>query len=268
MSIPILQKFAAKQATSHEVLRELIAYDGWFAPLLWAAEACNTDRFDRICQCGDSTIPADRLVLFTSADELLAAQARYAEKGNLGLFAGPLPGVRLFEHLPRGLRSVEINPVLEGEHRFYIEGPAIDIARSMGKAVALERALFGDGDNTIDRLIDFDRYIALVAPNGAPATAIGAAGMKNPMMIFLADDAILPVAATSGGALAQHAKVLLSGEQLFSRFDTYGVDGILLLFDPKVIKAKPLTAEACRGLAEAIRGRAELARLEALAGEE
>jgi hypothetical protein len=265
MTLPILAEFANKRATPHQVLRQLIGHDGWFAPLLWAGAACKTDKFEKICMYGESTLAADRLCLFTSADTAAAAQARYAPNGNLGLFAGPSPGVTLFEHLPRGLKSVEINALLPPEQGFFLQGEGIDIARSLGKAIALERALFGKGDDVVERLIDFDRYILLRGPNGAAATAVGAAGMKNPAMVFLADDAIEPVRATSGGALAQHRPFVWSGEELFTRFHELGVDGVLLLMDPKVIKAKPLDGNVCSNLAQSVRDRAEVARLEAIA---
>jgi hypothetical protein len=262
MTLDILREFAQQRATPEQVMRQLVTYTGWYAPLLWASDALNTEMFDSVYQWGDqSSIPADQLWLFTTPEAGKVA----LQRSSLGLYAGPLSGIELFEHIPQGVRAVEINPYSPPDQGWYVEGPTVEVARSWGRAMALERALTSGGPDTVKRLVEYDRYTILLTQQGSLAIAVGAAGMSNPGMLFTTGDAVDLAVAAFGPTGATLQRAVLGGHDLFSQFDRLGVDGFVL----NIAGPMPyvLNAEVCKGLAASIEANAELARLEARARE-
>ena len=258
MTLSILNEFAQGRANSPQAIRALIAHDGWFVPVEWAVEVCKLHRFETIVACGEPTTPSDRLCLFTSKEAVHTAEERCATDFglHLGPYGGPLPGSTVFAQLSHGFTSFEVDPFCIAGPNFSLVAAGIDLARRFTSAVALENSLFDSASNAIQQILDFDHYIVLVTASGAPVTAIGAAGMKNPALVFTAEDAIEPLRA-SGMDLSPYRQVFLKGQELFTRFEEMGVDGILLRLDPNGPRAKPFSLEACRKLAQAVRSRAE-----------
>src|SRR4051794_17791622 len=102
-----LRAFAAKSATKDQVMRALCEHTGWCAPALYAAEALKTNLFDKVSIWGaQAQVGPGKLYLFT--DE--AAGARALQKVQLGPYASPLPGSRLFSFMPAGFTELHVNP--------------------------------------------------------------------------------------------------------------------------------------------------------------
>lgn len=240
-----------KQLTAHEVMRRLVTHDGWFAPLAWACDALATDSFEHVLDAGGDRCeaPPGELWLYTSVDACYEASRDLS----LGLYAGPLAGTELFEHLPRqsSLASIRVNPGLRAEHTWQWPEPSIETARMWGAAVALERELETKGE-WMTRLLDFESYLVPVSPEGTLVTAPGIGGLNNPALAFTAMDTLQTVITSrSAGPIA-----VISGAHLFEllgRSEARGVDGLVLVIGPR--KVRPFDAAACRSLAEIIEAR-------------
>lgn len=88
--------------------------------------------------------------------------------------------------------------------------------------------------------------------------------MNNPAMVFTTPDCRDAALAQIGSAASGLTPMILTGEALFGQFDKLGIDGMVLnMCGPAAPKALPLGL--CQGIAQSIRDRAELARLEAIA---
>ena len=257
MQQPLLETLSnhhtQRQLTPHEVMRRLVTHDGWFAPLAWACDALATETFEHVLDAGGdrSDSPPSELWLYTSVDACYEASRDL----NLGLYAGPLGGTNLFEHLPRagGLTTIRVNPGLRAEHTWQWPEPSVETARLWGAAVALERELSTKGE-WMTRLLDFDGYLVPISPDGTLVTVAGIGGMKNPALAFTTMDTLQTVITSrSAGPIA-----VLSGEHLFEllgRSESRGVDGLALVIGPK--KIRPFDANACRSLAEIIASRVQ-----------
>jgi hypothetical protein len=261
--LDILKGFASKQATPEEVMRALISWDGWFAPALYAAEAFGKNLFEHACVWGtESRVPPGHLWLFTGADRGPLLVQRGASPGP---YVGPLVGATLFEKLPQGITQIEINPGSPPAEAFFVGAHGLPLTRQLGAAIGLESA-FASGTNLVDRLVDYEQYILFITPKDAIATAVGAAGMQNPALVFTSFDCARAGLQLMGNAAASLRQTTMTGKELFTRFGSFGIDGLLVnAGGPGAARGRVLRAETCRGIAEQITARAELARLEALA---
>ena len=261
MITDVLRRYAAKHATVHEVLRALASHDGYFAPVGYATRALDTAMFDKLSVWGaESKLPPGKLWLFT--DEA-AGHAALAKGLSPGPCAGPLRGDRLLAYLPAGLAEFQVNPGSPAEDGWYMGADALQLAAAWGRAIGLERALDAKGgDDWLDRLLDFDGWISFALPSSAIATAVGAAGLKNPAMVFTAPDCALAARAAIGEQAATLTDVVTTGLKLFGAFETLGIDGYLVNpMGPGTRKVFNTTV--ARGLVQGIAGRDELRRLEA-----
>jgi hypothetical protein len=259
--VAVLHKFSRKEASIDDVMRAMTAYEGWYAPMAWAAKIFETNLFENACLWGaESNAPPGKLMLFTDGKRGLDLQARGV---NAGPYVGPVRGDVVFANIPDGLSSIEINPGSAVEDGFFLGGEGAKFARAWGRAAQLESALT-TGKDVANRLIDFDAYGVLVTPQGAVATAVGAAGMKNPGLVFTASDCLDTVCKSIGPSAKNMTRGVVTGEKLFTSMASFGVDGYILnAMGPG--PCKPLTMDLCQSLADMIAGRVELARLEALA---
>ncbi|MFZ5445423.1 MAG: hypothetical protein ACOZQL_35860 [Myxococcota bacterium] len=223
-ALETLARFAAKQASTHEVLRALVTHDAWFVPIGFAP-ALGRSMFERIVQLSPAGgPPPGELYLFT--DE---ACLDLVAKQPLGNFVTPVTGRELFCALPDELVKLKVNPGGPLEHFWFVGHEAIPLARLWGRAVSLEAKLT---DATLPRaqlaeaLRTFEAFTLLVHPTGAVATAPRAGGFQNPAMIFTSPDSFERVLAVAPGTSPIH----LSGRELFELLPRAGVDG--LVFNP------------------------------------
>lgn len=230
-----LAEFGRNRTSPYAVTRELIAHDGWFAP------------------------PApirNQLWLFTSEVELAIARTRISE--SLDIYTGPKRGLDLFLQLPNGLRTVEINPSLDPEQGWFLAAGAIALSRGIAQAIALDRAYRSQAPDLIDRFLSHERYTLLVDSFGKPAVALEEQGMRNPVMVLTAPDAIEPMRAENR-ELDHYGSLVVTGEQLFARFPSLGSDGIVMFGSPTTREVWPLSGAYCRAIERRLRRPSELA---------
>jgi hypothetical protein len=219
-----LTRFAAKQATPHEVMRALATHEGWFVPLGYAPNLGRSE-FERIVMLGkNGAPPPGELYVFTDESCLDVVQQQ-----PLGGFVHPVTGIELFCALEDELVKMKVNPGGPLAHFWFIGKDAIPLARLWGRAARLE-ALLGDPSARKDALSaalrTFEGFTILVHPNDAVATALDVGAFKNPAMVFTAPDSFERMLAQAPGTRAVH----LDGRQLFELLPRAGVDGIV--FNP------------------------------------
>lgn len=257
-----LLAYSKKEATKDHVLRALCEHQEWLVPAGFAAVALKQNTFERISIWGmESRVPAGKLYLFTDR----AAADLAATKVQLGPYAMPVQGARLFAALPSGFTELHVNPASPQEQCWFMGGDALGLAALWGQAIDIEQVLEKKAEgNLVEMLISFPGFTSFAVPNGAIATAVGAAGMKNPAMIFTAPDCADLAVEKLGAQAATLKRVVTSGEQLFSAYPKLGIDGMLVNpFGPGPVRV--FNDDVCRGIVESIAARAELAKLEAAA---
>ncbi len=224
--LPLLERFAKKQATPHEVMRALASHDGFFVPLGFAPHLGRSE-FERIVMLGkNGAPPPGELYVFTDEAclDLVAQQP-------LGGFVTPVTGIELFCALgdDAGLLKLKVNPGGPLEHFWFVGQDALPLARLWGRAVRLE-ALLADPTTRRDvlsaALRTFEAFTILVHPTDSVATAVGVGGFRNPAMVFTSPDSFERVLAQAPGTRPAH----LTGTQLFELLPRAGVDG--LVFNP------------------------------------
>jgi hypothetical protein len=234
-ALTTLERFAAKQASSHEVMRALASHPAYFVPIGFAP-VLGRNQFDRIVMLSEKGGPPQgELYVFTdeSCLELVGAQP-------LGSFVTPVSGIELFCALEPKLGKLKVNPGGTLEHFWFVGAEALPLARLWGRAVRLETLLAtpsksnkAPGGDGVGRrtglhaaLRTFEAYTILVHPNDAVATAQGMGGFKNPAMVFTSPDSFERVQAQAPGTRAAH----LDAKALFELLPRAGVDGIV--FNP------------------------------------
>ncbi len=219
-----LERFAAKQASTHEVMRALATHDGYFVQLGFAPNLGRSE-FERIVMLGkNGAPPPGELYVFTdeSCLDLVATQP-------LGGFVTPVTGIELFCALEDGLVKMKVNPGGALPHFWFIGKEAVPLARLWGRAVRLE-ALLADPQARKDALSaalrTFEALTILVHPNDAVATAVDVGGFQNAAMVFTSPDSLERMQAQAPNLEPAY----LDGKALFEMLPRAGVDGIV--FNP------------------------------------
>jgi hypothetical protein len=259
-----LLAYSRKEATKDHVLRALCEHGDWVAPAVFAHLATKLNTFERVSIYGtESRVAANKLYLFSDRGAAEAAAA----KVQLGPYVMPVHGARLFAALPADFNELHVNPASPQEQCWFMGGEALALGALWGQAVDLERVMTGKSQgDLLELLFSFRGFTTFSTQTGAIATAVGAAGLKNPAMVFTAPDCADKVLASLGEQGKTLKRVVSSGEQLFSAFPRLGVDG--LVFNPMGPgPGKVLNEELCMQIVAALADRAELRRLEELAKE-
>jgi hypothetical protein len=252
----LFRSFHAKRASADEVMRAFMAYDAWQAPILYASEMYGTQSFERVAVWGTgmlSSVPAGELWCFTDD----AAALDVVNKGaTVGPYATGLVGHRLFKNLPE-VGKVYVNPASPG-NGWVIEPRAFAITRLWASALEVE-SFFAKPEGLLPALVGYDGFTILTHPNGSVASAVGAAGMRSPGMLFTSPDCADRVLHEAGPQVATSLKQnVVSGKQLFLNFAQLGVDGFIV--NPRGPGAPfVLTGQMC----EAIRSYADAVEKEA-----
>ena len=218
MVLDALAGFAANRTTSDQVMRAMVAYDGWWAPARLAdgpAELC--------CTGAPSALPAERLWLFTSREAVLGAHVRTT----LGPYAGPLRGTPLFAALPAAVRLVSINVAQPTIQTWQFADGAVEVARRYARALALERMLACKADALGDALLAFEFMLLAMAETDHVMTAPKFAGMYEPVLAFTTPDAVALAVASALGPAPVRTK-LVRGSELFPALAASHNDGLML----------------------------------------
>jgi hypothetical protein len=242
MTLEIIRQYAARRVDGNQLLHALVQYDNWYAPADYAATAFQTSKLGNLVICGEHYEADDELWLFTSREALLKAHA--AMQRDLGVYAGGLAGIDLFEHIPAQVERVAINPMLPAEQSWLVRDHAVHVARLYGKALGLERSLRAGAEDLIDRAIAFDAYAVLKGADGRMVTA------TSHVLAFTTRDAALQALADLGGGELHLAYV--TARDVFAG-DHAGVIMNCADPDPHVVDR-----ELCRLITECLDDGAEL----------
>ena len=220
-AITTLERFAAKQAGPHEVMRALASHPDYFVPIGFAPTLGRSE-FDRIVMLSTRGGPPEgELYVFTdeSCLDLVVKQP-------MGSFVTPVSGIELFCALPSNQPlKLKVNPGGKLEHFWFVSAEAISLARLWGRAIRLETLLGNPSlskDGLHAALRTFEAFTILVHPNDAVATAQGLGGYKNPAMVFTSPDSFERVLAQAPDMRVEH----LGAKALFELLPRAGVDGI------------------------------------------
>jgi len=222
-----LRAYAAKAKTTDDVMRAMMNHDAWQAPVMYATQALGTTMFERISVWGNaaSAFAPGELWLFTDD---AAANAFIAKGGHGGPYASPIQGWKLFGKVPDNLTRVRVNPGSPPADTWGIEAGGMQLTRLWANAIELEWLLGHPDDRLAETVANFGGYTAMVLPNGAIATAMGAGGMKNPGMLFTTPDCAQAVLREMGPDMASKMKLIhTNGRELFGKFSKLGVDGFV-----------------------------------------
>ncbi len=219
--LSVLERFAARQASTHEVMRALASHPEYFVPIMFA-RALGRSEFERIVQLSvKGGPPAGELYVFTDESCL-----DLVSKQPLGSFVTPVSGIELLCALPLDQPlKLKVNPGGALEHFWFVGADAIALARLWGRAIRLETLLADPArskEGLHAALRTFEAYTILVHPNDAVATAQGMGGFMNPAMVFTSPDSFEKVQAQVPGMRTKH----LDARELFELLPRAGVDGI------------------------------------------
>lgn len=227
-ALSTLERFAAKQASTHEVMRALASHPDYFVPIGFAP-LLHRNEFERIVMLSEKGGPPQgELYVFT--DE---ACLDLVSKQPLGSFVTPVSGIELFCALEDELGKLKVNPGGKLEHFWFMGGDAIGLARLWGRAIRLETLLANPArskEGLHAALRTFEAYTIMALPNGAVATAVGLGGpstplrtgFQNPAMVFTSPDSFERVLAQAPQLQPRH----LGAQELFELLPRAGVDGI------------------------------------------
>lgn len=221
-ALKTLERFAEKQASTHEVMRALVTHDDYFVPIGFAP-AIGRHEYERIVMLSQKGVPP-RGELYVFTDErcldLVSEQP-------LGSFVTPVTGVELFCAMPTdgSVAKLKVNPGGTLKHFWFVGDDALPLTRLWGRAIRLEK-LLAEPERSKEglhaALRTFEGFTILVNEKDAVTTAQGAGGFQNPAMVFTSPDSFERVL----GQFPQLRPVTMSGPELFELLPRAGVDGI------------------------------------------
>lgn len=225
--IGVLADYARGEASESDVVRALLAHDGWYAPMLWLNEVFpDREVYDDMIPApslGQAPAPGD-LWLFTDADQVKAAIEAGAAFAAAG---GPLRGVEVFGALGRAVSELRVNPAGPGVHGWSvgIDDAVLDfLARWIG-ALEVEAALTTSSEDLGPRLAGFEHYVVPVDDTGRPRVVALPKPPGNYVMAFTAPDLYTAHQQRDPGVTGAAD---MPAAKLFRLADYDGVDGVVL----------------------------------------
>ena len=222
-----LADYARGEASEADVVRALLAHDGWYAPMLWLDEAFPERKVydDMIPTPALGQAPAPgRLWLFTGADQVHAAIEAGAAFGAAG---GPVPGVEVFGALGGGVAEIQVNPSGPAEHGWSVgvdEAVREFLARWIS-ALRVETSLNESAEDLGMRLAAFEHYVVPVDDTGRPRVVALQKPPGNYVMAFTAPDLYAAHQKRDSGVTGAAD---MTAAMLFQLADYDGVDGVVL----------------------------------------
>ena len=167
----VLRAFAAKQVTTDQVMRFLMAHDEWYAPagLFFGTGSVGADGAEHIEVPGGEVVvfshegPAADGVLRLFSDREAAERAR-ARGQTLGVYGSRVPAAAIFESIPERYEKIKINDHGPLEEFWFIGKDAFDLTSMWARAAAIERALAASPDlgAVAERMARFEHYLICV----------------------------------------------------------------------------------------------------------
>ncbi|NUR25741.1 MAG: hypothetical protein HOV83_07810 [Catenulispora sp.] len=223
----VLADHASGHASRSDVVRALLAHDGWYAPMMWLDEVFPQRKvYDRMIPgpaLGQAPGPG-RLWLFTGADQV---QAAIDAGGAFEAAGGPLPGLEVFGALTRAVSEVRVNPAAPAEQEWLmgVDDELLDYLGRWISALRVEAALLDSSEDLGPRLAGFEHYVVPIDETGRPRVVSMEHPPGNYVMAFTAPDLHIEHqkrdAGVTGGAD-------MAAAALFQLADYDGVDGVVL----------------------------------------
>lgn len=223
----VLADYARGEASESDVVRALLAHDGWYAPMRWLDETFPDRKvYDSMIPTpalGQAPAPGD-LWLFTDADQVdaaIQAGAAFAAAG------GPVSGVEVFGALTRAVTEIRVNPAGPGVHGWSvgIDDAVLDFLARWISALRIETALNDSAEDLGMRLAAFEHYVVPVDDTGRPRVVALLKPPGNYVMAFTAPDLYTAHQKRDSGVTGAAD---MAAATLFQLADYDGVDGVVL----------------------------------------
>jgi hypothetical protein len=239
----ILRSYAAKQATTEQVMRAMAESDEWFVPLPFLAGKLGRLQADSITILSQEATNSPRdLPLFT--DKMATARA---EGMPLGAFGGGVSGADVFAALSaQDFDKVWVNPGSPNEERWFIESGGFALTDLWARAIRMERALSANPvDPDCDPMLrEFPGFmIAVLTPDSMPAMLTNPKNGERYAAIFTTPDRFeIYQEKLSEEERQRVVKVALPGESLFRQLQRFELSGAIL----NVFSSAPVLIRADR----------------------
>jgi hypothetical protein len=155
----------ATQADIDYVMRSLVEHEDWYVPVLFADRAWGQSNFDQMLMFAEA-VPSPVLTVFTDHESALRAEGQA-----LGVFGGPVSGIKLMRALGSGYNALIVNPASPREHQWYIASGGFRIASDWAGAIVVERMLAERGNGPVPSAELMDHRFHLLIEKQAHAVA-------------------------------------------------------------------------------------------------
>jgi hypothetical protein len=141
--VTFAERQPATQADIDQVMRALVTHDDWYVPVLFADRAWGQTNFDQMMLFEDAA-PSPVLNAFTDHESALLANGQA-----IGVYGGPVSGVKLMRALDNNLSALIVNPASPREHQWYVAAGGFDVAVRWATGVVVEQALARRGNGPV-----------------------------------------------------------------------------------------------------------------------
>ena len=223
----VLAEYARGNASQSDVVRALIAHDGWYAPMEWLDTALPQRKVhDRMIPGPADGQPPEpgRLWLFTDPDQVQAAIEAGAA---FAAAAGPVPGAELFGALGRDVSEVAVNPAAPPDQGWFlgVNDTVLEFLARWISALEVETALSDSAEDLGPKLAGFEHYVVPVDDTGRPRVVAMERPGGNYVMAFTAPDLYLEHQNRDSGVTGGAD---MTAAALFQLADYDGVNGVVL----------------------------------------
>lgn len=224
MGLEIIKQGRAGSVSVSQMLRSLVAHEGWFVPQWFAHTVVKRSRYGVLCGTREaSSFGPDPLRIYSSVEAVGEAQATLRGQ-NVGPYSGPITGSDLFALVTPQTGTIAIDLETEGGVRI----AAADI-RYWRDVVTFEQALRARGVMN-ELLLEFDHY--LVPQNVASSQFICTPTDDGLVaLVFTARDELEEFMAANEIPAAQISAREVTGRQLFGWFTDMHVSGLVANID-------------------------------------
>ncbi len=213
------------QADIDQVMRALVSHDDWYVPVLFADRAWGQTSFQQMLLFADAA-PSPVLNVFTDHESALLA-----ERQAIGVYGGPVPGVKLMRALDANLTALIVNPASPREHQWYVAAGGFDIAVRWATAIEAEQALARRGSGPVPTAeLLAHRYLLLVERSNHALAQVYLPDIAGPVVVcFTATDRFAEFMSSLPPPARPLADVAdVAGPQLFEMIRGVGAAGLVI----------------------------------------
>lgn len=182
MVLDVLVRFSKKEASMHAVMRALVEYDDWLAPIHGVTDMQGQHvavDYPVVMFSQQLSVPLDKLLVFTDRAQAELAANKYGREV-LGLYADKVPGHVLFKRLEgqslSQVQELRVNPASPTEHQWFIGRGGFVVAGAWADAVALERKLANVDESLFAALKSYEGWWVPIAKSDKTLVQVGLDG--------------------------------------------------------------------------------------------